>query len=76
MYAKDVTHQVDDTSRAGLLRSLLGEEEKTLASAGSPGGVLVSNLGLLATEVARELLGLNGVGAEEEELLLKDEAPR
>ena len=41
-----------------------------------PGSVLVGNVGLLATEVAREVLGLNGVGAKEEELLLEDDASR
>jgi hypothetical protein len=70
------TYQVDDTSRVSLLSSLLGEEEQALASVGGPSGVLVSNLGLLATEIAREVLGVDGVGAEEEELLLEDEAPK
>lgn len=58
-----------------LLSSLLGEEEETLASVRGPGGVLVGSLGLLATEIAVEVLGLDGVGSEEEKLLLEDEAP-
>jgi hypothetical protein len=58
-----------------LLSSLLGEEEETLAGVGGPGGVLVGSLGLLATEVAGEVLGLDSVSAEEEELLLEDQAP-
>jgi hypothetical protein len=43
---------------------------------GGPSGVLVSNLRLLATEVAGEVLGVDSVGAKEEELLLEDEAPK
>jgi hypothetical protein len=58
-----------------LLSSLLREEQETLASVCGPGGILVSSLGLLATEVAGEVLGLNGLGSEVEELLLKEEAP-
>lgn len=69
------TYQVDDTSWVGLLGGLLGEEEETFAGVGSPGGVLVGSLGLLATEVACEVLGVDGLGPEEEELLLEDEAP-
>ena len=73
---KSKTYQVDDASGVSLLSSLLGEEKETLASVGGPGGVLVGSLGLLATEVAGQVLGLNGLGSEVEELLLEDEAPR
>lgn len=69
------TYQVDDASRVGLLGSLLGEEQQTLSGVGSPGGVLVGSLWLLATKVAGEVLALNGLSSQVEELLLEDEAP-
>jgi hypothetical protein len=47
------------------------EVQKTLASLGRPGSVVVANLRLLATEVIAESLGLDGVGAEPKELLLE-----
>jgi hypothetical protein len=66
------TYQADDAR--GVL--LITNEEKTLASLGGPGDVRVSSLGgLLALEVVGESLGLNGVSAEEEELLGGDEVP-
>jgi hypothetical protein len=55
---------------------LVTNEKKTLASLGGPGDVRVSSLGgLLTLEVVRESLGLNGVSAEEEELLGGNEVP-
>ncbi|KAI6761303.1 hypothetical protein HG531_001856 [Fusarium graminearum] len=55
---------------------LVTNEEKTLASLGGPGDVRVSSLdGLLALKVVGESLGLDGVSAEEEELLGGDKVP-
>jgi len=71
----DVTHQVDDTSGTPFLRFLLAEQEKTFASRSSPCDVVVSDLGLLTTEVACQALGLDSIRAEPEEFLLEDEAP-
>ena len=66
------TYQADDAR--GVL--LVTNEEKTLASLRGPGDVRVSSLsGLLALEVVGESLGLNGLSAEEEELLGRDEVP-
>lgn len=69
-------YQVEDVCRSDLLRSLLAEEEETLASVGGPGNVVVGRFGLLTTEVRGEVLLLDGVGTEPEVLLLEDEAPR
>ena len=58
-----------------LVTSLLAEEEKASSSVGSPCCVVVGRCDFLATEVAAEALGLNGLGAEVEELLLGEDAP-
>jgi len=61
--------------RNALVLALLGEEKETLASLGSPGGNGVGNLrGLVGLEGA-DALDLNGVGAEPEELLGREEVP-
>ena len=66
------TNQVNDTGR-GLL--VTGEEE-TLASVGGPGNVVESSLGvLLALLVGLKRLGLEGLVAEEEELLAGNQVP-
>jgi hypothetical protein len=65
-------HQVDDADGG----RLLAEEEKALAGVRGPGGVVVASLGgLLAAAVVGERLGVDGVGAEPEELLGVDEVP-
>jgi hypothetical protein len=67
------TYQADDAR--GVL--LVTNEEKTLASLGSPSNVRVSSLGgLLALEVVGESLGLDSLGAEEKELLAGDKVPK
>lgn len=50
---------------------MLAEVEETLSGLGRPGGVVVANLWLLATEVVGEALHLNGISAEPEEALLE-----
>ena len=65
-------YQADDAR--GVL--LVANEKKTLTSVGSPGNVAVGGPGrLLGLEVVGEKLALEGVGAEEEELLAGDEVP-
>jgi hypothetical protein len=57
-------------------RLLLTKEKKTLAGVGGPCNVGMGSLsGLLTLLVGREGLGLNGVGAEEEELLGGNQVP-
>lgn len=63
-------YQADD-ARGGLL---ITNEKKTLSSGGGPGDVAVGSLGRLLGVVS-ESLGLDGVGAEEEEFLASDEVP-
>lgn len=66
------TYQVDYTS--GSL--LVAGEEETLASVGGPGDVVDGSLGvLLAPLVDIERLGLQGLVAEEKELLAGDQVP-
>lgn len=66
------TYQVDD-AMGGLL---VADEQKTLASVGSPGDVVLGNLDvLLGLLVGGENLGLDGLVAEEEEGLAGDEVP-
>lgn len=50
---------------------MLAEVEETLSGLGRPGGVVVANLWLLATEIVGEALHLNGISAEPEEALLE-----
>lgn len=65
------TYEVDEANWGALLSGLLAEVEETLSGLGRPGGVVVANLGLLATEVVGEALHLNGIRAEPEETLLE-----
>lgn len=66
------THEVDDAS--GSL--LVAAEQETLAGLGGPGNVGLSGAGrLLGLGVVGEGLLLEGVGAEEEELLGADQVP-
>lgn len=66
------SYQVDDAV-GGLL---VADEEKAQSGVGSPGNVVVSRLGrLLGLLVVGQRLGLDGVGAEEEELLAGDQVP-
>jgi hypothetical protein len=67
------TYQANDAR--GVL--LVANEEKTLASLGSPGNIRVSSLsGLLALQVVRESFGLDSLGAEEKELFAGDEVSK
>jgi hypothetical protein len=66
-----ITYEVDEANWGALLSSLLAEVEETLSGLGSPGGVVVASLELLATEVVGEALHLNGISAEPEEALLE-----
>lgn len=66
------THQVNDV--VGSL--LVTGEEETLAGVSSPRDVVESTLGgLLGLLVGLESLGLDGLGAEEEELLATEQVP-
>jgi hypothetical protein len=58
-------------------RSLLvADKEKTLAGLGSPGNVAVSDINrLLRSLISGESLGIQGLVAEEEELLAGDQVP-
>jgi hypothetical protein len=71
-----VTYEVDNSSRAGLVGSLLAEVEETLSSVRRPGGVVVRNVWLLTTEVGGKVLGFDRFRTEPEKLLLENEAPR
>lgn len=55
------SYQVDDAVGSGLFGMLLAEEPQTLAGVRCPRGVVVGVLGLLATQVAGERLGLHGL---------------
>ena len=63
-------YKVDDTSW-GLLGSELAEEQKSLSGLGSPGGVVVADLLLLATEVVAQVLGLDRSVSQPEVVLLE-----
>lgn len=69
------TYQLQDASGAGLLLSVLREEEQTLAGLARPSSSGVANLGLLATEVGGEAVLGDGLLAEPEELLGVGQAP-
>ena len=67
-----VSYQIDDAV-GGLL---VADKEKAQSGVGSPGDVVVSGLGrLLRLLVVGQRLGLDSVGAEEEELLAGDQVP-
>jgi hypothetical protein len=67
-----VAYQVDDASGG----RFVANEEKALASLRSPGDVaLVGGGGLLVLLIAGKGLGLESVGAEEEELFAGDQVP-
>lgn len=66
----------NDTSRLGTVAlALLVEEEKALAGLAGPGGDGVRDLGLLATQVEAEVLGIDGGVVEPELLLGESELP-
>lgn len=65
-----MAYKVDDASW-GLLGSELAEEQESLSGLGSPGGVVVADLLLLATEVVAQVLGLYGSVAQPEVVLLE-----
>jgi hypothetical protein len=66
------TYEVDDARGGGLVT----DEEKTLAGLSSPSNVGLGNLSrLLSLLVGRQSLGLNGLGAEPEELLAGNDVP-
>ena len=59
-----------------LLARLLAVEQEALASLGGPGGNAVADLGdLLGLQVARQILGIDGIGTEPEILLGVEEFP-
>lgn len=67
-----LAYQADD---AGWVH-FVAEEEETLTGVRGPGDVAVGSLGrLLGLKVLCERFGLEGVGAEEEELLAGNQAP-
>lgn len=67
------TYQANDAR--GVL--LVTNEEKTLASLGSPSNIGVSSLsGLLALQVVGKSLGLDSLDAEEKELFAGDEVSK
>ena len=75
MIIRSITYQLNDTSR-GLLVSLLGVEQETLAGLRGPGNGMVSNIGdLLVLQVGRKLLSADGIGTEPEVCLGVDDVP-
>lgn len=63
-------YQGNGAGWGGLVGTLVGEEKKTLAGLARPGCEVV------VLQQGRKLLGVNGLGAEPEELLGVDEVPR
>lgn len=75
LYRSDCTHQVKNTGRLSLIFDTLGEEKKTFSGLAGMGNIWVSNVLLLTTEIARQMLGLDRVMSEPEELLGEAQAP-
>lgn len=63
------THQCDGAGGRGLVLALLVEEQQTLSGLAGPCGEVV------VLQQRGHLLGVNGLGAEPEELLGVDEVP-
>lgn len=66
-----ITYKVDEANWGALLSGLLVKVKETLAGLGRPGSVVIANLWLLATEVVRKALHLDGISSEPEEALLE-----
>lgn len=73
--AGKLAYKLQDTNGSGLVFSALGEVEQTLASLARPGSSGVRDLWLLATKIAAETLGGDGLISKEEVLLGEDDAP-
>lgn len=72
MSADAGTNQVDDAGRS----LLVADKEETLSGVGSPSDIVVGVFGrLLHLLVVAQSLGLESIGAKEEEVLGGDEVP-
>lgn len=75
MIIRCITYQLNDTSR-GLLVSLLGVEQETLAGLRGPRHDVVGDIsGLLVLEIGGQLLVAQGIGTEPEVSLGVDDVP-
>lgn len=71
----DATHQVQDAGRLSLIFHTLAEEKKAFTSLAGVGNITVSNVLLLSTEIAGQMVRLDRIVSEPEEFFGEAQAP-